>query len=106
MNLTSHMHPCRHFPWNIHTVIEGREAHKNPAGMRILPTEEAQLDSNPLNSGNMFIRPSAVFLPLVTLSSLVAAAPGRVARGDGGDGNVCGNKNLQCCTSTYEVCIC
>lgn len=48
----------------------------------------------------MFFRASALLLPVVALSSLVAAAPEPVARGGGAS---CSNGTAQCCNSTYEV---
>jgi len=48
----------------------------------------------------MFIRASALLLPVLALSSVVAAAPEPiVAR----DGSSCSNGTLQCCTSTFDV---
>ncbi|KIM61504.1 hypothetical protein SCLCIDRAFT_1215971 [Scleroderma citrinum Foug A] len=47
----------------------------------------------------MFFRASALLLPVVALSSLVAAAPEPVARGGGAS---CSNGTAQCCNSTYE----
>ena len=48
----------------------------------------------------MFIRVSALLLPVLALSSVVAAAPEPiVAR----DGSSCSNGTLQCCTSTFDV---
>ncbi|KIM61512.1 hypothetical protein SCLCIDRAFT_1215978 [Scleroderma citrinum Foug A] len=44
----------------------------------------------------MFIRASGLLVPIVALSSMVAAAPGPVARTDGS----CSNGTLQCCQST------
>ncbi|KIM53113.1 hypothetical protein SCLCIDRAFT_139587 [Scleroderma citrinum Foug A] len=48
----------------------------------------------------MFIRISALLLPVLALSSVVAAAPEPiVAR----DGSSCSNGTLQCCTSTFDA---
>ncbi|KAL4061877.1 fungal hydrophobin-domain-containing protein [Scleroderma yunnanense] len=48
----------------------------------------------------MFIRASALLLPVVALSSVVAAAPEPIsARG----GSSCSNGTLQCCTSTFDA---
>ncbi|KIM57926.1 hypothetical protein SCLCIDRAFT_129401 [Scleroderma citrinum Foug A] len=46
----------------------------------------------------MFIRVSAFLLPVLTLSSVVAAAPDSIAARD-----TCSNGTLQCCTSTYDA---
>ena len=47
----------------------------------------------------MFFRASALLLPVVALSSLVAAAPEPVARG----GAACSNGVAQCCNTVTEV---
>jgi len=48
----------------------------------------------------MFIRPSALLLPVLALSSVVAAAPEPIAARTGSS---CSNGTLQCCTSTFDV---
>ncbi|KIM61510.1 hypothetical protein SCLCIDRAFT_874652 [Scleroderma citrinum Foug A] len=49
----------------------------------------------------MFIRASTLLLPVIALSSVVAAAPEPVARGGGSSS--CSNGTIQCCGSTFQA---
>jgi len=87
---------------NIHSLApEGYKSLTGPtSALQQRPSVPASQSTNPHNSVKMFFRASTLLLPVIALSSVVAAAPEPITARTGSS---CSNGTLQCCGSTYKA---